>query len=103
MPDHPICYVITGSLTQEGHVAYLRADGTWAAHLAEAHPFEEKAEASARLAEVERHEDVITEPYVFAAKRVGDEIRPVSAREILRAHGPSTRLRRPDPAGAGAA
>ncbi len=96
MPNVPTCYVITGSLTEEGLVAYLRADGTWASSIADAHPFESEAEAEARLAEVKGAESIITEPYVFAAERSGDTIRPTSAREILRAEGPSTRLRRPD-------
>ena len=100
MPDSPTCHIVTGSLTREGEVAYLRADGTWASTLAESHPFKDRAQADARLAEVKVHEDVISEAYVFEAELSGDEIRPISAREILRANGPSTRLRRPDPAGA---
>lgn len=100
MSEGPTCYVVTGSLTEEGSVAYLRADDTWATTLAEAHPFPDESTAEERLAVVKVHEDVITEPYVFAAELVADTIRPVSAREILRAEGPSTRLRRPDQAGA---
>lgn len=90
------CYVITGSLTQEGCVAYLRADSSWATTIAEAHAFESEADADSRLAEVKKAESVITEPYVFEAEQAGDAIQPKSAREILRAGGPSTRLRRPD-------
>lgn len=90
------CYVITGSLTEEGCVAYLRADSSWATTIAEAHAFPTEAEADAKLAEVKKAESVITEPYVFEAERSGDAIKPTSAREILRAEGPSTRLRRPD-------
>jgi hypothetical protein len=100
MPNVPTCYVITGSLTDEGTVAYLRADSTWATTLAEAHAFESEEQAEAKLAEVKVHESVITEPYVFAAERAGDATKPISAREILRAEGPSTRIRRPDQAGA---
>ncbi|MDG2303329.1 MAG: DUF2849 domain-containing protein [Candidatus Binatia bacterium] len=100
MPNVPRCYVITGSLTDEGSVAYLRAGGTWATTLAEAHAFKSEQQAETKLAEVKVHESVITEPYIFAAERVGDAIKPVSAREILRAEGPSTRIRRPDQAGA---
>lgn len=96
MPTAPSCFVITGSLTEEGSVAYLRADDTWATTLAEAHPFSSEADAEAKLSEVKKAESVITEPYVFEAQGDDGSIRPVSAREILRAEGPSTRLRRPD-------
>jgi len=90
------CYVVTGNLTEEGCVAYLRADDTWATTIAEAHAFESKEQAEAKLAEVKAAESVVTEPYVFEAERSGDTIKPISAREILRAEGPSTRLRRPE-------
>ena len=100
MPNVPTCYVITGNLTADGSVAYLRADATWAATLAEANAFENEEQAEAKLTEVKTAEGVITEPYVFTAERHDDAIKPVSAREILRAEGPSTRLRRPDQAGA---
>ncbi len=100
MPNVPSCFVITGSLTEEGTVAYLRADATWAPAIDDAHPFDTKEQAEAKLAAVKVAESVITEPYVFEAERSGDAIKPVSAREILRAEGPSTRLRRPDQAGA---
>ena len=90
------CYVITGSLTEEGSVAYLGRDGSWVRTLAQAHPFETKEEAEGRLAEVKVHQEVITEPYVFVADRGTNGPVPRSAREILRSRGPSTRLRRPD-------
>lgn len=90
------CFVITGSLTEEGCVAYLKSDDTWATTIVEAHPFETEADAEAKLGAVKAAESVITEPYVFPAELDGSTIRPVSAREILRAKGPSTRLRRPD-------
>lgn len=103
MAESRTCYVVTGSLTKEGGVAYLREDETWATTLDEAHPFPDKPQAEAVLARVRQAEDVITEPYVFEAALEDGRIRPLSAREILRSLGPSTRLRRPDPARAPAA
>lgn len=94
------CFVITGSLTREGSVAYLAEDGSWADGLAAAATFADEESADARLAEVRKAESVVTEPYTFAARRTGDGIEPTSAREQLRAAGPSTRLRRPDGKGA---
>lgn len=89
-------FVVTGNLTEEGCVAYLRQDDSWATSLAEAHGFDTKEAAEAKLAEVKPAESVITEPYVFEAERAGATLVPTSARERLRAGGPSTRLRRPD-------
>jgi len=94
------CFVITGSLTLEGSVAYLDSEGSWAQGLEKAHVFNDSETAEQRLAEVRKAESTITEPYVFPAEMRNGEIRPLSAREKLRAEGPSTRLRRPDGAGA---
>ena len=91
-----LCYIITGSLTLEGDVAYLREDGSWTGDLGESLLFGSKEEAQLRLAEIAAMEAVITEPYVFEAEKTDDGIRPISARETLRSAGPSTRLRRPD-------
>ena len=40
----------------------------------------------------------VTEPYTFEASLSDGRVTPLSAREKLRAEGPSTRIRRPDPA-----
>lgn len=90
------CYIITGSLTLEGDVAYLREDGSWTGTLGESRLFGTREEADGRLAEVAAMEATITEPYVFEAEKTDAGIRPLSAREALRSNGPSTRLRRPD-------
>ena len=100
MSDTHSCYVVTGNDTQSGSVVYLRADETWSTTLGEAHPFATEAEAEERMARVRVHEEIVTEPYVFEAELGANGIRPVSARELLRSQGPSTRLRRPDRSGA---
>lgn len=94
------CFVITGNRTQEGSVVYLAADGSWAAKLQEAEAFADAAQADARLHIVAAAQAVVTEPYRFEAARTAEGILPISAREELRAQGPSTRLRRPDGKGA---
>ena len=91
------CYIVTGSLTDEGTVAYLSPQGVWATVLADAEAFSGRAQAEARLAEVKPREAIVTEPYTFEASLSGGQIIPLSAREKLRAEGPSTRIRRPDP------
>ena len=94
------CFVITGSLTLEGSVAYLDAEGAWANSLDQAVTFPDAEAAEQRLAEVRKAEAIITEPYVFPAAINDGQLTPLSAKEKLRADGPSTRLRRPDGNGA---
>lgn len=98
MSDQQTCYVITGNLTEEGSVAYLRADETWAPTLVEANAFESKDEAEAVLQRASAAESVVTEPYLFDADMTDAGIVPRSARERIRSEGPTTRLRRPDAA-----
>ena len=94
------CFVITGSLTLEGSVAYLDSEGKWSETLDKAATFSDSETAEDRLVEVRKAESIITEPYIFPAEMTGGQLTPISAREKLRAVGPSTRLRRPDGSGA---
>ncbi len=89
-------HVVTGNLTREGTLVYLGQWGDWETALERARAFASRAEAEAELARVRADESHITEPYVFEALHQDGRLRPISAREILRAAGPSTRLRRPD-------
>lgn len=94
------CFVITGSLTLEGSVAYLDANGQWSETIEKAMVFSDSTLAEGRLAEVRKAESIITEPYIFPAEMDGARLTPLSTREKLRAEGPTTRLRRPDGDGA---
>ncbi len=95
-PGTTTVHVVTGNLTCAGTIVYLSADGSWQTALERARAFEREDEAKAELARVRVDEAEITEPYVFAAASRDGRVGPSSAREILRAAGPSTRLRRPD-------
>ena len=81
-------------------MAYLDAQGAWVKSIADANVFEESEAAEQRLTEVRKAESTITEPYIFPAEMTGGQLTPISAREKLRAVGPSTRLRHPDGSGA---
>ena len=94
------CFLITGSLTLKGTVVYLDEAGNWVEKLENAVVFASEAAGEDRLSKVKASEAVITEPYTFVAERVAGQLVPTSAREKLRAEGPSTRLRRPDGTGA---
>jgi hypothetical protein len=50
------------------------------------------------LAQAEKQQRIVCDPYVFDVRvEPGGTIDPLSARERIRAFGPSTRVRRPDP------
>ncbi len=95
-PAETRVHVVTGNLTREGGIVYLGQRGRWESALERARAFASRDEADAELARVRVDESLITEPYVFEARHQDGRLRPLSAREILRAAGPSTRLRRPD-------
>jgi hypothetical protein len=90
--------VVTGKFTEDGSNAWRRADGTWSSQLAEAGLLADeasaKAIAAASAASEQRH---ISDPYVIEVYADGTSIDPLSARERIRASGPTVRLRRPDP------
>jgi hypothetical protein len=89
-------YVISASLTDTGAPAYLAKDGSWSPELQRAAPILSDEERDALLAEALRQERVVADPYFFDVRLDGDGIDPLSARERIRAAGPTTRIRRPD-------
>ena len=96
MSNRTNCHVVTGNLTSDGSVVYLDANRAWVPTLSQARAFDEKDSAEAELSSVAAQESIITDPYIFPAVHSGNGVEPASAREILRAKGPSTRIRRPD-------
>lgn len=87
--------VITANLLHDGDVVYLGADGTWVTALDAAHVVEVGEDITPHLEIAERwvRDRVVVEPYPFDVERGADgEIRPVSARETIRAAGPTVRL-----------
>lgn len=92
----PTHYVVTAGYTDDGAVAYRRKDGTWSGKLSEAATFETEAEAETQISAAKKEERLICDPYAFGVKLVNGVIDPMSAREVIRAKGPTTPLRRPD-------
>ncbi len=90
-------WIVTGNFTADGAVAYRRANGTWARTIAEAALLDDestgKAFATAAIATEQRE---ICDPYVIEVYASGDTIDPLTARQRIRANGPTTPLRRPD-------
>lgn len=95
-------WVVTGKFTDDGGNAWRRADGSWSRSLADAGLVADEATAKAHVASaVAREQREISDPYVIEVRAEGDTIDPLSARERIRATGPTVRIRRPDRGAAG--
>ena len=91
-------FVVSAGLIASGAPAYRRRDGTWSTDLQEAHPAADGIERDAMLAAAAREEATVCDPYAFAVRIDGTAIDPLSAREQIRAKGPTVAYRRPDAA-----
>lgn len=89
-------FVITAVSTDTGAPLYWQGAGKWSARLAEASPISERDACESQLAEAARQERVVCDAYVMPVLLDGPAIDPLTARERIRALGPTTRLRRPD-------
>jgi hypothetical protein len=89
-------FVISAQLTDTGAPAYLSRDGEWTRDLQAALPVESEAERDALVDAALRQERLVCDPYFFDVRVEGASIDPLSARERIRADGPTTRIRRPD-------
>jgi len=91
-------FVVSASFLSNGAPAYRRRDGSWSIHLQEAHPAADAAERDAMLAAASREEKMVCDPYFFAVVVDEAKIDPLTAREGIRATGPTVPYRRPDQA-----
>jgi hypothetical protein len=90
-------WVVTGKFTDDGANAWRRADGTWSRTLADAGLVVDEATAKQQAASASQNEQrQISDPYVIEVHAAGGTIDALSARERIRAHGPTVRIRRPD-------
>ncbi|HEX2692164.1 MAG TPA: DUF2849 domain-containing protein [Kofleriaceae bacterium] len=90
-------WVVTGKFTDDGANAWRRADGTWSRRIAEAGLLPDESTAKAIAATTAAHEQrEISEPYVIEVYAADGTIDPLTARERIRANGPTVPLRRPD-------
>ena len=90
-------WVVTGKVTDDGSNVWRRADGTWSPRIDEAGLLTDEASAKAiaasTVATEQRH---ISDPYVIEVEAKDGVIDALTARERIRATGPTIRLRRPD-------
>jgi hypothetical protein len=89
-------FVISAQFLGTGAPAYLTAGGAWSGELQSAAPVLTDAERDHLLEQAARQERVVCDPYFFEVRVRSQTIDPLSARERIRARGPSTRIRRPD-------
>lgn len=92
-PNH---WIVTGNFTVDGAVAWRRADGTWSRLIADAALVDEPTAktVSATAGATEQRE--ICDPYGIEVHFDGTSIDPLTARQRIRANGPTVQLRRPD-------
>lgn len=90
-------WVVTGSFTEDGANAWRRADGTWSRRIAEAALLNDEATGKALAAAAGVNEQrEISDPYVIEVYAADGTIDPLTARERIRANGPTVPMRRPD-------
>src|SRR5688572_20719748 len=89
-------FVISAGLTTTGAPTYLRADGSWTPDLQQALTIESPEERDRLLALALQQERHVADPYAFAVDVVDGKIDPLTAREYIRAQGPTVPYRRPD-------
>jgi Protein of unknown function (DUF2849) len=90
-------WIVTANFTADGAVAYLRADGEFGRALTEARLFDAKDEAEAARVTATRAERIVTDPYLTEVGVAPQGLDALTARERIRAQGPTVRVRRPDP------
>jgi len=89
-------FVMTANFLASGAPAYRRKDGNWSIDLQEAHPAATDSERDAMLAETMQEQGTIADAYAFPVRLEGQLIDPLTAREEIRAKGPSVAYRRPE-------
>ncbi|MGD0190629.1 MAG: DUF2849 domain-containing protein [Rhizomicrobium sp.] len=84
--------ILTANRLRDGEVVYWR-DGGWSKTVDEATIFGEDGPAKSALAGAEASVKarLVVNPYLFAVRIEGGEVRPVEEREIIRAAGPTIR------------
>jgi hypothetical protein len=95
-------WVITAGFTDDGGPAFLRKDHRWSRNLQEAWPIEGDAAKDEQLAWALKQEVEVCDPYAYQVSLSAAGIDPLSAKEGIRANGPSVTYRRPDAPSVGA-
>jgi hypothetical protein len=92
----PTHWIVTGNFTEDGAVAWRRADGTWSRRIADAGLVDEATAKTQSTTAGATEQREICDPYGIEVHVSGDTIDPLTARQRIRANGPTIQLRRPD-------
>ena len=91
-------FVVTANRTDDGTSVYRGAGGEWRSQLGQAAVHHDEASATAQLQAAKQEERLVCDPYLLP---VGldpqGRATALTAREQIRAAGPTCRVRRPDP------
>ncbi|MCZ7683109.1 MAG: DUF2849 domain-containing protein [Sandaracinaceae bacterium] len=86
--------IVTAQRLSDGRVVYLRRDRSWAQRDAEAFVSEDAALVEALVDWAKTQTEAVVEPYRVEVEVESGVIRHLTARERIRAEGPSAVLRR---------
>ncbi len=88
-------WVVTAKFTDDAANVWRRADGTWSRDLQQAAVVADEATAKSQAATAAATEQrQISDPYVIEVFAEGGTIDPLTARERIRATGPTVHTRR---------
>jgi len=97
MAKSEVRWIVTANFTADGAVAYRRPDGTWSRALAEAEVLAGEADAAPLAAEAAKLEQrQVSDPYAIDMAFGPEGLSPLTARERIRAFGPTVPIRRAD-------
>jgi len=97
MAKSEVRWIVTANFTADGAVAYRRPDGSWSRALGDAEMLAAEAEAAplaSQAAKLEQRE--VSDPYAIDMALGPDGLSPLTARERIRAFGPTVPIRRAD-------
>lgn len=89
-------HIVTASFTDSGAPAYMTSTGDWSSDFRLANAVPEESQANDLLALALKQERVVSDPYTIMINQAEGLMEPLSQRELIRAKGPTTPLRRPD-------
>jgi len=89
-------WIVTGNFTEDGAVAWRRADGTWSRRIADAGLVDEPTAKAQSTASGATEQRLICDPYGIEVAVAAGVIDPLTARQRIRANGPTIQIRRPD-------
>ena len=89
-------FIVTANTTDDGGPVYMTQEHTWTTQLPEAHATQSEDARDELLAVARTQERQVCDPYAFKVELSDGVPTPTTARERIRATGPTTPIRRPD-------